>query len=133
MTDPHTTATFIFAKLQRDAKFRKKYPWLHNTVVCVEWDYMAEVVNDRMAQHFPDGGSIACYYPREHRMAFVQAVPKDTLRARPNQAADDTLDLKAPQTTVGMVIDWMASQDGSSAVEVGDISTKELEEQFSRL
>lgn len=131
MADPHTTATFAFAALQREPEFRKAFSWLHNTIVCIESDTMAEVVNDRMTRLFPDGGSIACYFPDRRRMYFAQAVPRSSPRRREPLSGDDILNLQEATTTVGAVFDWLASQNGIDSVEFGEVSTVEVEKKLA--
>lgn len=130
MVDPHTAATFAFAQLQRDPAFRKRFSWLRNTIVCVESDLLAEVINDRMSHYFPDGGSIACYYPAEQRLMFVQAVPKDSPLRRPPAPNDDVLALERPETTIGMVVDYVL-HSADFKVSFGEASTAEIEKRLA--
>jgi hypothetical protein len=70
--DPHIIAALTFAELRRKTRLREIYPWLRNTVVCVESD-LASDVQDRMFHLVPGGGeaSIACYFPKLQMFVFM--------------------------------------------------------------
>jgi len=70
--NPHTIAALAFARLRTRASFQRIYPWLRNTVVCVETDLVAEV-QERMLHLLPEGGdgSIACYFPSRQMFLFM--------------------------------------------------------------
>jgi hypothetical protein len=72
MADTHTIATFAFTQMRRDPAFRAEFPWVRNTVVCVATDRVDDVLSGQMARHFPDGGTIACYYPEQHLFMFLR-------------------------------------------------------------
>lgn len=79
MVDPHTIATFAFAQLRRDPAFGPRFPWLHNTIVCVESDLAEDVLSGQMVHYFGEtGGTIACYFPDDQRFLFIQAGVPET-------------------------------------------------------
>lgn len=135
MVDPHTVATFAFAQLRRDPEFTVRYPWVHNTIVCVESDLAADVLS--MAAHYfpdPDGrGTLACYYPAEHRMMFVVADGPKPASERPAGAA--VADDRFGALTIGMLIDaiyagnhdWDAMLSGQRA----EVSTVAVEKNLT--
>lgn len=123
--DPHTAATFAFAQLQRDPRFRGKYK-LRNVYVCVESDLMDDV--RRQAQeHFPDGGEIACYYPDEQRFMFVRHGGHSRL---PNAEAAETITASDKQgaMTVGMIVDTIYQDPGWVDRGLRAASTEHLQE-----
>ncbi|MGB3676214.1 MAG: hypothetical protein WA988_17415, partial [Candidatus Nanopelagicales bacterium] len=72
--DPHTIATFGFAQKNRDAEFRdSEYPWVRNTVVCIDTDPSEDTVVERLATYFPDGGTLAVHCRGVSRMKFLKA------------------------------------------------------------
>lgn len=72
MVDPHTIATFAFARMRRDPTFAQTFPWVRNTVVCVESDIADDVLTGQIAHYFSEtGGTIACYFPRDQRFMFM--------------------------------------------------------------
>ena len=79
--DPHTLATFAFAQLQRDPSFRRRFPTLRNVYVCIESD-LIEDVRRQAQEHFPNGGEIACYFPRDHRFCSSATGARVDYRAR---------------------------------------------------
>jgi len=70
--NPHTVAALAFARLRTKPSFRRLYPWLRNTVVCVETDLASEV-QERMLHLLPEGGegSVACYFPSRQMFIFM--------------------------------------------------------------
>jgi hypothetical protein len=72
VVDPHTIASFAFAQMRRDPAFGSRFPWVRNTVVCVESDLMDDVLTGQMVHYFREtGGTVACYFPRDQRFMFV--------------------------------------------------------------
>lgn len=69
--NPHTIAALAFARLRTRPSFERHYPWLRNTVVCVETDLVSEV-QERMLHLLPGGGegSVACYFPSRQMFVF---------------------------------------------------------------
>ncbi|MBE5471600.1 hypothetical protein ACM0CQ_02570 [Mycobacteroides abscessus subsp. abscessus] len=123
MVDPHTIATFAFAQLRRDPKFARRFPKVRNTVVCIESDLMSTVLEGQLRHHFPDGGTVACYYPEDHRFVFFPATPAP-VGAEPDTSDPDTVvanDLHG-QLTVGMVIAGVLPTS-----PIGELSTIEIE------
>lgn len=113
MVDAHTIASFAFAQMRRDPEFAKRYPWVRNTVVCVESDLATDVLEDQMAHYFPEGGAtIACYYPRDHRMMFIRVegpFGADTKAPDPDAVKANNA---AGELTVGMLVDSLYSHRG---------------------
>jgi len=70
--NPHTIAALAFARLRTRASFQRLYPWVRNTVVCVETDLVSEV-RERMMHLLPEGGqaSVACYFPSRQMFVFT--------------------------------------------------------------
>jgi len=72
MVDPHTIATFAFAQMRRDPAFGPRFPWVRNTIVCVESDLVDDVLTGQMVHYFGGtGGTVACYFPSDQRFMFV--------------------------------------------------------------
>jgi len=111
MVDPHTIATFAFAQLRRDPSFGPRFPWIRNTVVCVESDLVTEVIEGMSAHYFPDGATVACYYPSDQRFMFIKVDgphPTGTAPPGPNVAHN-----RYGAFTVGMMVDaiYAGNQD----------------------
>jgi hypothetical protein len=121
--DPHTQATFAFAQLQRDPSFRARFPKLRNVYVCVESD-LAEDVTRQAKEHFPDGGQIACYYPKDQRIMFVRHGGRGHLSG----PADEVIQAnnRAGAITIGMLVDTI-TQDPNWMDEIPEASTREVE------
>ncbi|KAA1248391.1 hypothetical protein F0Q45_20825 [Mycobacterium simiae] len=137
MVDSHTIATFAFAQLERDPDFHGQFGWVRNTVVCVESDLADDVLSGQMLHYFPDGGTIACYYPREQRFVFVRvAAPQKASSTGPALPdAPFTAHDKHRKLTVGMLIDamypdWSQLRRFSYEQMVGEVSTVEVEKQL---
>jgi len=135
MADPHTIATFAFAQMRRDPEFRGQFPWLRNTIVCVESDLTADVLSDRTTHHFPDGGTLACYYPDDQRFMFIHAKPGlvEELSSESVVANDAGRTL-----TIGMLVDSIYSHRNGDysdlpkfAGRVAEASTKEIEKSLA--
>ncbi|MCV7424392.1 hypothetical protein H7K45_27985 [Mycobacterium yunnanensis] len=137
MVDAHTIATFAFAQMRRDPGFGPRFPWVRNTVVCVESDLVDDVLVGQFAHYFPEGGTVACYYPQDQRFMFIQVgAPQSpgTARGAPHP---DTLHAhdKQRKLTMGMVIDSIyRDRDGDYAhlprftsAQIGEASTVEVE------
>lgn len=72
MVDSHTIATFAFAQMHRDPAFGPRFPWVRNTIVCVESDLAEDVLFGQMVHYFTEtGGTLACYFPRDQRFMFI--------------------------------------------------------------
>lgn len=133
MVDPHTIATFAFAQMRRDPDFRSRFPWLCNTIVCVESDLASDVLSERTARHFPEGGALACYYPNDQRFMFINVRP-----GLAEQLSEDSVVARDGHgtLTVGMLVDSIFSYrngDYSDLPEfspgtIAQASTKEVEE-----
>jgi hypothetical protein len=135
MVDAHTIATFAFAQLRRDPSFGPRFPWVRNTIVCVESDLASDVLSNMAAHHFPQGCTIACYYPTEHRFMFIRVDgphKAGTHKAEPRggDVARDTYG----EITIGMLVDSIYSSQKdwdlaklSSDQMVGEVSTVEVE------
>lgn len=135
MVDPHTIATFAFAQMIRDPEFRSRFPWLRNTIVCVESDLAADVLSDRAAHHFPDGGTLACYYPADQRFMFIHARPglAEELSNESIVARDVRRTL-----TVGMLVDSIYHHRNGDYSDlpryeglIAEASTKEVEKSLA--
>jgi hypothetical protein len=139
MVDPHTIATFAFAQMRRDPEFGPRFPWIRNTIVCVESDLADDVLMGQMLNHFPEGGTVACYYPSDHRMMFIWVDKPETAKehdpktAHPRtiQARDVNRDL-----TIGMLVDTMYRDRGGNwshlpVFGIGQASTAEVEKQLA--
>ncbi|MCS3879711.1 hypothetical protein M2359_003340 [Gordonia amarae] len=71
--DPRTVATFGFAQHNRKAEFRDvEYPWVRNTVTCIDDDPADDVVVERLKHYFPDGGTVAVHIRDAGRMKFLK-------------------------------------------------------------
>ena len=147
MVDAHTIATFSFAQMRRDPEFATRFPWVRNTVVCVESDLASDVLEGQVAHYFPEGGAtVACYYPRNHRMMFIRVEGP----FGPDAKSPDPNAMQAVNTgelTMGMIVDsiysprggdysdlpvygqWRAA--GPGGPEVGYASTVEVEKQLA--
>lgn len=129
MVDAHTVATFAFAQLRRDPEFRVRFPWVRNTVVCVESDSASDVLEGMSKHYFPDGATIACYYPAEHRMMFIMADGPKPATDRSTEA--DFADNRFGTLTVGMLVDaiYAGSHDWDAIFtgERAEVSTAAVE------
>ncbi|OBF91043.1 hypothetical protein A5791_15785 [Mycobacterium sp. 852002-51163_SCH5372311] len=114
MVDAHTIATFAFAQMRRDPDFGARFPWVRNTVVCVESDLASDVLEGQVAHYFPEGGAtIACYYPRDHRMMFIQVGgPYKPDEAPPPPAHAMTAHNVKNELTIGMIVDAIYHKRG---------------------
>ena len=123
--DPHTLATFAFAQLQRDPSFRRRFPKLRNVYVCVESDLMEDVRREA-TEHFPDGGEIACYFPKRQRIMFVRHAGTGTFPTAVAEvlSAND----KDGAITIGMIVD-MLTKDPDWMDQLTEVSTREVEKQ----
>jgi hypothetical protein len=135
MVDAHTVATFAFAQLRRDPKFGPQFPWLRNTVVCVESDLAWDVLAGMMAHYFPDGGSVACYYPAQQRFMFVRVGARQGPDGEPPLDAIEANDRRG-ELTIGMLVDSVyRRQDWSHPLvfgaPVGEASTVEVEKKLA--
>ena len=121
--DPHTLATFAFAQLQRDPSFRRRYP-IRNVYVCIESDLL-EDVRRQARHHFPDGGEIACYYPRDQRIMFVRHGGHGQLPGGDGETlkAHD----KRGEMTIGMIVDMIYRNQDWMDQRIGGVSTSEVE------
>ena len=132
MVDAHTVATFAFAQLRRDPDFAKRFPWLRNTVVCIESDRVSVVMDGLMSHHFPEGGTVACYYPQGHRFMFIKSLPARQ-SIEPGTVPVVANDPKG-ELTMGMIIDAMYSKHvdwDTEALQIGEASTLEVEKRLS--
>jgi hypothetical protein len=106
MVDAHTIATFAFAQMRRDPKFGPRFPWVRNTVVCVESDLASDVLEGQVAHYFPEGAAtIACYYPRDHRMMFIRVEGPHGADAKPPDPDAIRANNTAGELTIGMLVD----------------------------
>jgi hypothetical protein len=118
--DPHTIATFAFARLQRDPVFRHRFPGLRNVYVCVESDLLDDV-RRQATEHFPDGGEFACYFPREKKLVFG-------VRHAGRGLFDDAREIlpASADQTIGMVVD-MLTKDPDWTDDLLTVSTRDVE------
>ncbi|BBZ25231.1 hypothetical protein [Mycolicibacter hiberniae] len=121
-TDPHTVATFAFARLQRDPAFRRRLPGLRNVYVCVESDLL-EDVRRQATEHFPDGGEFACYFPRDKKLVFGVRHAGRGLFTHGRGVLPTTAD-----QTIGMVVDVL-TKDPDWTDAFLTVSTRDVEEQ----
>lgn len=133
MVDAHTIATFAFAQLRRDPSFGPKFPWVRNTVVCVESDLANDVLTNMASHYFEQSCTIACYYPAEHRFMFIRVDgphQPGTPGANKNPGADVANDSRG-EITIGMLVDSIYSSqmdlDKLANQMVGEISTVDVE------
>lgn len=118
--DPHTVATFAFARLQRDPAFRRRFTGLRNVYVCVESDLL-EDVRRQATEHFPDGGEFACYFPSEKKLVFgVRHAGRGLF-----ENAREVLPA-APDQTIGMVVDIL-TKDPDWTDALLTVSTRDVE------
>lgn len=138
MVDAHTIATFAFAQLRRDPSFGPKFPWVRNTVVCVESDLVTEVIEGMSAHYFPDGGTLACYYPSEQRFMFINVDGPHPAGARPR--GDDVAHNRYGTFTVGMVVEavYAGNQNwddlprfSSGSSRPAEVSTVQIEKKLA--
>ena len=139
MVDTHTIATFAFAQRRRDPDFGPRFPWIRNTVVCVESDLADDVLSGQMLHYFPEGGTIACFYPREHRMMFIWVdKPEKPGEREPHPTTIQAHDAHR-KLTMGMLVDSIYRDrhgDWShlprwERPRVGDVSTVAIEKKLA--
>jgi hypothetical protein len=137
MADPHTVATFVFAQLRRDPSFGPQFPWVRNTIVCIESDLASDVLNNMAAHYFPERCTIACFYPSEHRFMFIQTDgphKPGTPGAKIRPGVDVANDARS-EITIGFLVDSIYSShkdwDGLKAQMVGEVSTVQIEQSLS--
>ena len=133
MVDPHTVATFAFAQLRRDPEFRVRYPWVRNTVVCIESDLATDVFEGMLTHYAPGGATVACYYPAEHRIRFFVADgPKP---ATERSAIGHVANNRFGTLTVGMLVEAIYSGnrdwDALFSREMADVSTAGVEKNLA--
>jgi hypothetical protein len=137
MVDSHTVATFAFAQLRRDPSFGPKFPWIRNTVVCVESDLATDVIEGMAARYFPDGSTLACYYPAAQRFMFIQIDgphKASTPEAEPRVGVAHN---RFGAFTVGMLVDavYAGRTDWDDLPAFGqdraEVSTAEVEKHLS--
>lgn len=133
MVDPHTVATFAFAQLRRDPSFAARFPWVRNTVVCIESDLATDVLEGMSTHYFPDGATVACYYPAEHRMMFIMADgPKPAGKSSPSAAVVSN---RLGTLTIGMLVDaiYAGSHDWDAVFnsERAEVSTVTVEQNLA--
>lgn len=140
MVDAHTIATFAFAQMRRDPEFGPRFPWVRNTVVCVESDLVDDVLIGQMVHYFPEGGTIACYYPRDQRFMFVSvAAPRRPEKDEQLDPATISAHDANRQLTVGMIVDAIYRNRGGdwghlpvwAPEHVGEASTVEVEKKLA--
>lgn len=111
MVDAHTLATYAFAQMRRDPEFNNRLPWVRNTVVCVESDLVDDVLVGQVQHYFPQGATIACYYPDEKRFMFIWVkAPRHTEPGDSDADGGDDEDMivardKHRALTIGMMVD----------------------------
>lgn len=134
MVDPHTIATFSFAQLRRDPDFRPRFPWLQNTVVCVESDLATDVL-EGMKEHYLAGkyATLACYYPEEHQFRFLKIVGPYTRESRPEIDPAHVAHNRRGEFTIGMLIGavYFDVDDDIAALTRGEFSTVEVEKKLA--
>jgi hypothetical protein len=137
MADAHTIATFAFAQLRRDPSFGPQFPWVRNTLVCVESDLASDVLTNMGTHYFPNGCTLACYHPAEHRFIFINVDgphAPGTPGAKVKPGTDVANDARG-EITIGMLIDGMYPSrkdwDKLANQMVGEISTVEVERALS--
>ncbi|MCR8897599.1 hypothetical protein NWF34_11640 [Gordonia sp. GONU] len=104
---PRAVATFGFAQHNRDAEFRDvKYPWVRNTVVCIDDDPADDVVGERVKHYFPDGGTVAVHCRSDSRMKFLKIDAGATPDGSSNSTDGDLGPMTATgYTSMGMMVD----------------------------
>lgn len=137
MVDPHTIATFAFAQMRRDPTFGPRFPWVRNTVVCVETDLADDILSGQMVHYFPGGGTIACYYPTKQRFMFIWIDAPYSRNRAPKEYGGGTIVMHDTlrQPTIGMLMDslYKERQDDRSPStshargQFGEASTAEIE------
>jgi hypothetical protein len=155
MVDPHTIATFAFAQVRRDPSFGSRFPWVRNTIVCVESDLVDDVLTGQMVHYFAEtGGTVACYFPRDQRFMFVFVAPpviaKDGEPApQPTPGVREVKDSRENPMTIGEVVNRIYEQrkgdysylpkwDPRTGIQepqqpplFGEVSTVEIEKQLA--
>lgn len=116
MVDAHTIATFAFAQMRRDPEFGARFPWVRNTIVCVDSDLVDDVLTGQMVHYFGEtGGTIACYYPREQRFMFayidVPVIAKDgEPPPQPTPGVREVKDSQENPMTIGQLVNALYEQ-----------------------
>lgn len=134
MVDAHTVATFAFAQMRRDPQFGKQFPWVRNTVVCVESDLADDVLSGQVKNYFPDGGTIACFFPADHRMMFITVDGGKQTADGSEELSPETVvaNDKHGKLTIGMLVDAVYRNRGGNWSHLprygfGEVSTAEAE------
>jgi hypothetical protein len=88
-----------------------------------------EDVRRQAKEHFPDGGEIACYYPRDQRLMFVSHGGHGRLPG--GDDSDNVLQAydKAGAMTIGMIVDMITKDPDWMDQGVREVSTREVEMQ----
>lgn len=157
MVDPHTIATFAFAQMRRDPDFASRFPWVRNTVVCVESDLVDDVLVGQMTHYFREtGGTLVCYFPHDQRFMFVYVgvpvISNDGKPVPPPPAAPgvkQVQDSRENPITVGAIVNSIYQQrqgdfsylpkysaatgiqESQGAPLFGEASTAEIEKQLA--
>lgn len=133
MVDSHTVATFAFAQLRRDPSFAARFPWVRNTVVCVDSDLASDVLEGMSTHYFPEGATVACYYPTQHRMMFIMADGPKPATERP--AGTSVISNRLGTLTIGMLVDaiYAGSHDWDAmfSSERAEVSTVTVEQNLA--
>lgn len=124
MVDVHTIATFAFARLERDPAFRRDFPWVRNTIICVESDLASAVLDCQMRHYFPDGGTAAVYYPSDKQFTFI------AVGAPQGEEVTFADNSRGDEITMGALVDAIHSRDRGDAA-VGQASTAVIEEKLA--
>ncbi|WP_231894613.1 hypothetical protein [Gordonia sp. 852002-51296_SCH5728562-b] len=105
--DPRTIATFGYAQHNRKAEFRDvEYPWVRNTVACIDDDPADDVVVERLSHYFPDGGTVAVHCRAAGRMKFLKVAAGTGADGSGESGDGEAAPLTATgYTTMGMMVD----------------------------
>lgn len=91
--------------------------------MCIESD-LIEDVRRQAQEHFPHGGEIACYFPRDHRFMFVRHGGQGRL---PGDGEMLEADDKRGKMTIGMIVDMITKDPDWMDHGIGEVSTREVE------
>ena len=134
--NPHTVAALAFTRLRTNPTFQRTYPWLRNTVVCIDTDLVSEV-QERMLHLVPEGGagSVACYFPQRQLFVFTPVGVATGPEPPDEQPGFRTLftsdDVPHDKMTMGQAFETADMLAGRTSHLVGRESTTKIEAELA--
>lgn len=117
MSTEHAYAARIFSRLIVPAGLTGLGPFR----ICIESD-LSDPIDVRLRDEYPDGATIACFYPDKHIFKLVRWT------AGPNEFTEGRTPIKLGESaTIGMVIDYTLRTEGSWNTRTIDTGTVEKE------